>query len=91
MASVVTVARKATSGQTAESVWQKRKTRKSTPSTATVAAVQDTEEIDEAGICGEDNGVDTSEEWVLSVEGNNKPVYAEFLPLDSPCEGHTCP
>ena len=36
------------------------------PSTATVAAVEDTGEIDEAGICGccsddDDSGVDTSE------------------------------
>ena len=29
--------------------------------------------------------------WVLSVEGNNKPVDAEFLPLDTACEEHTCP
>ena len=67
-----------------------------TPSTATVAAVEDTEEIDEAGICGgwsddEDNRVDTDEAWVLSMEGDNKPVDAEFLPLDSACEEHTCP
>ena len=45
-----------------------------TPSTATVAAVEDTEVIDEAGNCGEwsddeDVGVDTTEAWVLSVEG----------------------
>ena len=52
------------------------------------------EEIDEAGICDdwsddEDNRVDTDEAWVLSVEGDNKPVdAAEFLPLDSACEEH---
>ena len=56
----------------------------------------DTVVIDEAGIGGdwsddEDDGVDTSGGWVLSVEGNNKPVDAEFLPLDSACEEHTCP
>ena len=34
---------------------------------------------------------DTNEAWVLSVEGNDKPVDAEFLPLDSACEEHTCP
>ena len=28
---------------------------------------------------------------VLCVEGGNKPVDAEFLPLDSACEEHTCP
>ena len=52
--------------------------------------------IDEAGICGswsddEDDGVDASEAWVLSVVGNNMPADAEFLPLDSACEEHTCP
>ena len=51
------------------------------PSTATVAAVEETEVIDEAGICGdcsddENNRVDTSEAWVLSVEGNDEPVDA---------------
>ena len=56
----------------------------------------DTEVIDEARICGdwsddEDDGVDTSEARVLSVEGHNKPVDAKFLPLDSTCEEHTCP
>ena len=66
------------------------------PSNATVAAVEDTGEIDEAGICGcwsddDDSGIDASEAWVLSVEGKNKPVDAEFLPLDSACEEHTCP
>ena len=35
----------------------------------------------------ENNRDDTSEAWVLSVEGNDKPVDAEFLPLD---EEHTC-
>ena len=60
-----------------------------------MAAVEDTEEIDEAGICGcwsdnDDSGVDT-EAWVLSVEGNNMPVDAEFVPLDSACEERTCP
>ena len=60
-----------------------------------MAAVEDTE-IDEAVICGdwsddEDDGVDTSKAWALSVEGNNKPADAEFLPLDSACEEHTCP
>ena len=64
-----------------------------TPTTATATAVEDTEEIDEAGNCGdwsddEDNRVDTSE---ARVEGNNKPVDAEFFPLDSACEEHTCP
>ena len=43
-----------------------------TPSTATVAAG-----VRHRGICGdwsddEDDGVDTSEAWVLSVEGNNQ-------------------
>ena len=47
------------------------------PSTATVAAVEETEVIDGAGICGKSS--------------NNKPVDAEFLPLDSACEEHTCP
>ena len=66
------------------------------PLSATVAAVEETEGIDEARICGdcsdcEDSDVDTSETWVLRVEGNNKPVDAEFLPLDSACEEHTCP
>ena len=61
-----------------------------------MAAVKDTEEIDEGGICGdwsddEDNRVDTSEAWVVSVEGNNKTVDAEFLPLHSACEEHICP
>ena len=60
-----------------------------TPTTATVAAVEDTEEIDEAGICGD--LVDTSEAWVLSAKGDIKTVDAEFLPLDSACEEHTCP
>ena len=64
-----------------------------TPSIATVAAVEDTEVIDGAGIatssdgpdCSDDenNGDDTSEAWVLSVEGGDKPVDAELLPLDS--------
>ena len=57
---------------------------------------EDTEVIDEAeifGLCSDDevNGVDTCEAWVLSVEGNNKPADAEFLPLDSACVEHTCP
>ena len=39
----------------------------------------------------ENNGDDTSEAWVLSVEGGDKPVDAELLPLDSACEEHTCP
>ena len=48
-----------------------------------MAAVEDTEVIDEAAICGdcsddENNRDDTSEAWVLSVEGNDKPVDAEF-------------
>ena len=60
------------------------------PSTATVAAVEDTEVIDQAGIgtnpdgpdCSDDenNEDDTSEARVLSVEGNGKPVDAEFFP-----------
>ena len=58
--------------------------------------MEDIEEIDEAGVCGdwsddEDDGVDTSEAWVPSVEGSNMPVDAEFLPLDSDCEEDTCP
>ena len=58
--------------------------------------MEDTGEIDEARICGdwsddENNRVDTDGAWVLRVEGNNKPVDAEFLPLDSACEEHTCP
>ena len=66
------------------------------PSTATVAALEDTEVIDETGICGdwsddENNRDDTSEAWVLSVEGNDEPVDAEFLPLDRAREEHTCP
>ena len=66
------------------------------PSTATVAAVEETEVIDEAGISGncsdeENNSDDGNEAWVLSVEGNDKPVDAEFLPHDSACEEHTCP
>ena len=66
------------------------------PSTATVEAVDDTGGIDEAGICGcwsddNDSGVDTSEAWVLSVDGSDIPADAEFLPLDSACEEHTCP
>ena len=64
--------------------------------TATVAAVEDTEVINDAGMCGdcsddENNRDDTSEALVLSVEGNDKPVDAEFLPFDSACEEHTCP
>ena len=39
----------------------------------------------------QNNRDDTSEAWALSVEGNDKPVDAEFLPLDSACEEHTCP
>ena len=66
------------------------------PSTATVAAVEDTEVIGEAGICGdcsddENKRDDTNEAWVLSVEGDDKPADAEFLPLDSASEEHTCP
>ena len=66
------------------------------PSSATVSAVEDTGEIDESGICGswsddDDSRVDTSEVWVLSVEGDNMPADAEFLPLDSACEEHICP
>ena len=66
------------------------------PSTATVAAVEDTEVTDEAGISGncsddENNGDDGNEAWVLSVEGNDTPADAEFFPLDSACEEHTCP
>ena len=58
--------------------------------------MEDTEVIDEAGMCGDcsdddNNRDDTSEAWVLSVEGNDKPVDAEFLPLDSACEEHTSP
>ena len=30
-------------------------------------------------------------QWVLSAEGKDKPADAEFLPLDSACEEHTCP
>ena len=50
-----------------------------TPTTATVVAVEDKEENDEAGICGdwsddEDDGVDTSEAWVLSVEGDRSQL-----------------
>ena len=61
-----------------------------------MAAVEDTEVIDEAGICGdcpddENNRDYTSEAWVLSVQGNDKPVDAGFFPLDSACEDHTCP
>ena len=44
-----------------------------------------------AGSVWQDSGVDNSEAWVLSVEGNNKPVDAEFLPIDSACEEHTFP
>ena len=36
------------------------------------------------------SGIDTSEAWVLSVGGNNVPIDAECLPLDSACEEHTC-
>ena len=58
------------------------------PLSATVKAVEDTGEIDEAGICGswsddDDSGVDTSED--------NMPADAAFFPLDSACEEHTCP
>ena len=60
------------------------------PSTATVAAVEDTGEIDEE-CWADDNGTDTSEAWVFSVEDNDVPADAEFIPLDSPCEEHTCP
>ena len=65
-------------------------------STATVAAVEETEVIDEAGVSGgcsdeENNSDDGDEAWVLSVEGNDKPTDAEFLPLDGACEEHTCP
>ena len=60
--------------------------------------MEDTEVIDEAGIATNPDGRDFSEEndsadgneaWVLSVEGNDKPTDAEFLPLDSACEEHT--
>ena len=76
--------------------WQKRNTRKSSPSAATVAAVEDAGEVDEAGVCGswsddDDSGADVSEAKVLSVECNNMPADAEFLPFDSACEEHTCP
>ena len=70
-----------------------------TPPIATVAAVKEPQVIDEAGIAtnpdglsrSEDDGVDTSKAWVLGVEGNDKPVDAEFHPLHSACEEHTCP
>ena len=63
-------------------------------STATVAAGEDTREIDEE--CeswpdDDDSGTDTSETWVLSVDGNNMLADAEFLPLDSAREERTCP
>ena len=59
-----------------------------------MAAVEDTGEIDEECECwpdDDDSGTDTSETWVLSVEGNNMTVDAEFLPVGSACGGHTCP
>ena len=62
------------------------------PSTATVAAVEDRREIDEECECwpdDDDSGTDTSEAWVLSLEDNNIPADAEFLPLDSAYEEHT--
>ena len=43
------------------------------------------------GITPMNSGVDTSEAWVLSVEGNDMPADAEFLLLDSACAEHTCP
>ena len=66
------------------------------PSSATVAAVEDTRVIDESGICkswsdDDGSGVDNSRASVLSVDVNDKPADAEFLPLDSACEEHTCP
>ena len=100
--SVATVARKATNGQSARSV-KKDHAVDGAPSTATVAAVEDTKEMDEAGICeswsdDDDSRVDNSEAWVLSVEGNNMPVDAkflpfntEFLPFNSAFEEHICP
>ena len=98
-ASVATVARKATNvadcgKRLAEARDEKVHAVDGTPSTAT-AAVEDTGEIDEAGICGrwsddDDSGVDTSETWVLSVEGSELPADAEFFPLDSACEENTC-
>ena len=100
-ASVAIVARKATSVQIAWKRLADPKDKKvhavdGAASSATVAVVEDTGETDEAGLCGswsddDDSGVHTSEAWVLSVEGNNIPADAEFLPLDSACEEHTCP
>ena len=59
-----------------------------------MAAVEETEAINDAGMSGdcsddENNSDDGKEAWVLSVEGNDKPADAEFLPLDSTCEEHT--
>ena len=61
-----------------------------------MAAVEETEVIDEAGISGncsddENKCDDGNEAWVLSLEGNDKPADADFLPFDSACEEHTCP
>ena len=95
--SAATVARKPISGQTAGSVWQKRKTRKSTQlmehgrlRRKTQGRLMKQELVGVGPMMMDDSGVDSCEAWVLSVEGNNKPVEAEFLPLDSACEEHTC-
>ena len=59
--------------------------------------MEDTWEIDEAGIFGcwshdDDSGVDNSEaRGSECVEGDHVRVDAEFLPLDSACDEHTCP
>ena len=58
--------------------------------------MEETKVIDEAGVSGdcsdeENNSDDGNEAWVLSVEANDKPMNAEFLPIDSACEEHTCP
>ena len=62
--------------QTAGSDWQRRKTRKSTPLVGSVDC--------DTGECrpNDDSGTDTSEARVFD---------AEFLPLDSAREEHTCP
>ena len=77
---VATLARKATNGWTAGSVWQ---------------TLGDTRDFDQAGICGsssdDDSGVDTSLKHGFCVEGNMMSVHDELLPLDSACEEHTCP
>ena len=57
-----------------------RRRDRGSPSAATVVAVEDTVEIDEEGWPDDDTDTD-----------NDMPADAEFFPLDSVSEEHTCP